>query len=75
MIEVGECEIGYHGALCSSCLPGYARADKYKCGTCPDPIINLLRIIGVIIIAVFVIGFLVRNTLTGATKKNIHSVY
>jgi len=25
--DVGECEAGYYGALCSSCMPGYTRSN------------------------------------------------
>lgn len=75
MIPEGSCADGYHGALCASCLPGYARQDKYGCNNCPNPLLNLLRILGVLIASVIVIGFLVRSTMQGAAGKNLQSVY
>ena len=71
MIPEGECSEGYHGALCASCKPGYARQDKYGCNDCPNPLLNGLRIIGVLIALVIVIGFLVRSTMQGAARKNL----
>lgn len=56
-------------------MPGYARSGKYNCGICPNPVTNIIRITGIMVAVVVAIGFLVKSTLSGATKKNIHSVY
>ncbi len=63
MRAVGTCADGYYGALCSSCMPGYARSDKHGCGKCPSPILNFLRILGLMSIIILAIGILVKNTL------------
>ena len=75
MIEVGSCLDGYYGALCSSCMPGFARSGKYGCSPCPEPARNISRITGLLLLVVFAVAFLVRSTLAGATQKNTHSVY
>ncbi len=72
---VGDCVEGTYGVLCSACMPGYARSGSYGCSECPDPLINLLRIIGIILILAVVIAMLVRSTINSATRKNTHSVY
>ena len=72
---VGDCEVGYYGAFCSACMPGYSRSGSYGCEKCPNPAKNLSRLIGIIILFILGVGLLVRSTINGATKKNTHSVY
>ena len=72
---VGDCKEGYYGALCTACMPGYSRSGDYNCSKCPNPVPNLVRIVGVMIVLIIVVSFMVRSTLNSATKKNTHSVY
>lgn len=30
----GNCDVGYYGALCASCIPGYNKKDRYLCHKC-----------------------------------------
>lgn len=68
---VGDCAEGYYGALCSACMPGYSRSSTYECKACPEPLPNLLRIVGILIIFILGLGFFVKSTLDGATKQNM----
>ena len=72
---VGNCSEGYYGALCSACMPGYARSGSYGCSKCPADLPNLLRILGIMIAAIGAVGYMVRGTINSAGKKNTHSVY
>ena len=72
---VGDCSEGYYGALCSACMPEYSRSGSYACKKCPSAILNLLRIGGIMVLMVLGVVFMVRSTLGGANKKNVHSVY
>lgn len=72
---VGDCKEGTYGVICSACMPGYARSGSFGCAQCPDPLINLLRVIGIILILAFIVALLVRSTINSATRKNTHSVY
>ena len=56
----GDCTEGTHGALCTGCLPGYARTGDFGCNGCPDPKMNVLRISGIFIAVVIAVVFLVK---------------
>lgn len=68
---VGDCAEGYYGALCEACMPGYSRSGDHGCAKCPEPVLNLVRIGGIIAALGFVVGLMVKATLNSGTKKNI----
>ncbi|CDW83118.1 UNKNOWN [Stylonychia lemnae] len=73
----GSCLEGYKGILCADCQVGYSYTDsRFKCAKCPDFTYNLLRLIAILIVAVFIAVFLIRSTLHGAANlKNKTSVF
>ena len=61
-----ECSKGYEGILCHDCIkesidgePRYMRIGDHQCSSCPDPFINSVRIIAVLIIILFLILMLI----------------
>jgi hypothetical protein len=74
--ELGECADSYEGILCSTCIVGYSKTDTFKCSKCPPYYSNAIRLIFILIAAIFVVVYLVRSTLKGAKEeKNITSIY
>lgn len=67
MRDVGDCQEGYYGALCSACMPGFARSGSFGCIKCPDPAINILRISSLFLLLIIAICLLVKSTLSGVT--------
>jgi len=66
----GSCAAGYEGILCSTCSVGYSRNGEFKCDLCPDPTVNIVRLVFIFIIVAGVIIFMIRSTLAGAHQKN-----
>ena len=74
--SLGACFTGYQGILCADCQPGFSREGEAKCGKCPHPIWNIIRLTLVMMAVVLGIIFMIRSTLAGALqRKNIQSVY
>lgn len=71
----GWCAENYYGALCSSCMPGAQRYDKYNCETCLPAWKNLLQIFGVIIAFALAISMLVKSTIAAASKPVVYGVF
>jgi hypothetical protein len=71
----GDCAEGYHGTLCSGCLPGYSRSGDYECSACPTPELNFIRIVGILVGCIIGIIFMVRSTLKNALNPSPTSVY
>jgi len=62
--------------ICADCEVGYSRTGNYECSKCPDPFLNVARLLFIFLIAIVVILFLIRSTLKGAVeKKNVTSIY
>jgi hypothetical protein len=54
----GECEKGYEGVQCSSCIEGYNTFGSFKCVECAqDPELALL---GIIIFALIMMGLMIK---------------
>ena len=72
----GRCETGYEGHLCAKCAPDYSESSSFKCSKCPDPVLNAIRIVGVLLAVILIIVVMVRSTLQSASeKKNYQSVF
>lgn len=70
------CSTGYNGNVCGVCNPGYSKTSNFDCGRCPEKIKNVVKIAFVLIIAILIVFFLVRSTLSSASKtRPIYSVY
>lgn len=58
-----ECTSGYEGLLCKDCqiINGtkYQPSSGFKCSKCPDPILNAIRVVGVIIISLIFLALLI----------------
>ena len=61
----GNCKEGYYGALCAACMPGYAAISQYTCSKCGDRTSNILKMVGIMILAIFCIVMLVKSTIAG----------
>ncbi|CDW82324.1 UNKNOWN [Stylonychia lemnae] len=73
---LGECFIGYQGILCADCMNGYSRDNDYQCAECPEPALNVLRLITIFIAIVILIVLIIRSTLKGAQDiNNVTSIY
>ncbi|CAI2371351.1 unnamed protein product [Moneuplotes crassus] len=64
--EPTECAPGYNGLLCAVCVINddvkYQPLSNFECSKCPDPFLNLIRVIGVVILAFcFVTAIVVVN--------------
>ena len=67
---------GYQGYLCADCEAGYSRSGEYECAKCPNPILNVLQLVGILFWVTVGIVIMIRSTLTSALqRKNIQSVY
>ncbi|CAI2377304.1 unnamed protein product [Moneuplotes crassus] len=63
-----QCTTGYAGKLCSKCEISdgtkYQEVDDFECQVCPDPIMNAIRVIGLIIIMfIFMMVTIVSNVM------------
>ena len=73
---LGSCAQGYQGILCSDCASGFSKTSYFECAACPDPLLNSLRLAGILVGVILLIILIVRSTLSGAThRKNVTSVY
>lgn len=65
-----KCAEGYSGQLCTECeiVDGekYERLSNYECSKCPDPVLNALRILGLMIL---VLSFFIALIVVGIRKK------
>ncbi|CAI2375821.1 unnamed protein product [Moneuplotes crassus] len=72
-----ECQDGYQGILCTECVvtngEKYERLANFECSKCPDPVMNALRILGLITL---VGSFFAIMILIGIRKKRAsqHSI-
>eukprot|EP00347_Sterkiella_histriomuscorum_P024148 403332142 len=72
----GSCLEGYQGIICADCAVGYSRQGDFKCATCPEKVMNIVRLIFIFFAVVFLIVFIVRSTLLGAKEqKNITNIF
>ena len=73
---LGSCAEGYEGILCADCTPGYSKNKYFECAACPDSLLNVLRLAGILSGGILLIVLIVRSTLSGAVhRKNVNSVY
>ena len=73
---LGKCATGYQGILCGDCQENFSSTAPFKCAGCPDYAVNIVRIMFILILAVGIVMFLVRSTLTSADKvQPVYSVY
>ncbi|CDW79545.1 UNKNOWN [Stylonychia lemnae] len=73
---LGDCLNGYQGILCADCINGYSRDKDYQCAICPDPSLNILRLISIFIAIVILVVLMIRQTLRGAQDiNNVTSIY
>jgi len=73
----GNCALGYYGAMCAGCIPGYFKTGE-DCMLCPDSSMDILRIVGMTFCAGGFVIMLVKGTMvskTGKQSKNTHSVF
>lgn len=63
---LGNCAEGYRGMFCAQCIQGYTRSSTFECAKCPEQWKNILILVGVMIVAVFLIVILVKSTLNAA---------
>ena len=61
----GNCEEGYYGAMCAACMPQYAAISQYTCSKCGDRTANILKMLGIMILAILCVVLLIRSTLAG----------
>ena len=74
--NTGNCSEGYSGKLCADCQVEYSRAGKHQCSKCPNPFVNVIRLIFITIGYLVWLVIMVKSTLSGAlNKKDIQSVY
>lgn len=71
----GWCDVGYYGAFCSACLPGYRGSEGFQCKECSGLTSDLLRVCGSIITALVLLSLLVISTLNSSTTRQTHSVF
>ena len=72
----GNCEEGYTGHMCQSCKNGYSRSSENTCGVCPEPAVNVIRLLGIGIGVFIGCCFLVKTTISSAHyPKALHSIY
>ncbi|CDW73082.1 UNKNOWN [Stylonychia lemnae] len=67
---LGECLKGYQGILCADCEVGFSRDNDYQCSLCPNPFLNVLRLIAVLAAVIILIVLMIRSTLKGAMEIN-----
>jgi hypothetical protein len=61
----GNCKTGYYGALCSACMPRYSAVSQYTCTKCGDKTTDILKMLGIMVMAFSCIVLLIRSTLAG----------
>jgi len=69
---VGECAEGYTGYVCAECEFGWSKtssfgSNAFKCGRCPNPIVNVIQLIIIGCLFCVVMVFMVRSTINGAS--------
>ncbi len=76
-VSIGECSDGYQGVMCMDCAVGYSRTNGYFCSKCPLFKFNILRLLGILLIAVLFGVVLIRSTLVLGRKNvvSFQSVY
>eukprot|EP00347_Sterkiella_histriomuscorum_P001991 403369895 len=73
---IGSCFDGYQGILCADCQVGYSRTGDYECSICPEESVNIVRISGIILLAIILVVFMIKSTLAGAKdQNNVTSIY
>jgi len=74
----GKCnkEDGYTGHICATCTDDFSSGIRSTCSKCPDPILNILRIIALFLLLLTAIFVMIRSSLINASKpKSLFSVY
>jgi hypothetical protein len=61
----GVCADGYYGALCSACMPGYFKQTGFICRPCGNKAYNIIRLVGITILATVGLTLLIRSTIAG----------
>lgn len=66
-----SCKVGYEGYLCSVCgivdNEKYEEVSDYLCSKCPNPTLNTIKVVGMLILAV---AFMVAIIIVNIRKKN-----
>jgi len=71
----GYCLTGYEGNLCQTCQKDHSRTGKNICSKCPDPNLNIVRLVFVGIALILVVAIMVWSTLRGSTRPQAeHSI-
>jgi hypothetical protein len=72
----GECAEGYRSNLCNSCEIGYSQASKHTCVECSNTDNAILKLVGLLVIAVVLSIVIVYTSMASATKpKSLKSIY
>lgn len=72
----GSCLKGYQGNMCQACESGYSRTNDNECGSCPNKVLNGVRLSLIFIGAIFISSIIVRSTIKSANEpKALHSIY
>ena len=73
---LGNCSEGYRGHMCQACERGYFKTFESTCTVCPNPTLNILRLIGMIAFMGGYNIFLVMTTLKAAYEpESLSSIY
>ena len=74
--NLGTCEEGYQGVLCSDCRHGYARSGEDQWLKCANPFVNFIRLL-LLTSAILIWNIImIKSTLSGALeRKDVQSIY
>lgn len=65
-----QCENGYTGNFCASCDNNYTSIGKYKCGKCPNVVLNgFLIVISIAVVSAFII-YLIKTTVVSSFEPS-----
>ena len=72
----GVCAKGYEGILCSKCASGYGHSGKSECAECGGAAMNITIFAILAVLAIFLLGLLVKMTLSGSDlKRPLYQVF
>jgi len=64
-----QCAPGYYGSLCADCGANHGSKPGHLCETCPDLVLNILRMFGVCIGVTIMLVLFIREAIKGAESK------
>jgi hypothetical protein len=75
LMYTGECEVGYYGNLCNTCIVGYTRIGK-MCVPCPKKEYNVLMLVSIGVLtaagAVFMVWSAIRSAQSPKSQLSIY---